>query len=50
MEITLTNVQPNVSVAAIAVPDAVRTATAPPERAVSQKLADGVWLVAGRHS
>ena len=47
MEITLTSVQPNVSVAAMAVPDAVRTATAPPVRAESQKLADGVWLVAG---
>jgi len=47
MEITLTNVQPNVSVAAIAVPDAVRTATAPPVRAESQKLADGIWLIAG---
>ena len=47
MEITLTSVQPNVSVAAAAVPDAVRTATAPAVRAESQKLADGIWLVAG---
>jgi glyoxylase-like metal-dependent hydrolase (beta-lactamase superfamily II) len=47
MEITLSNVQPNVSVPAMAAPDAVRTATAPPVRAESQKLADGVWLVAG---
>src|SRR6266704_3370275 len=47
MEITLTNVQPNVSVPAITVPDAVQKATAPPVRAESQKLADGVWLIAG---
>jgi len=47
MEITVTNVQPNVAVAPIPVPDAVRTATAPPVRAASQKLADGIWLVGG---
>jgi glyoxylase-like metal-dependent hydrolase (beta-lactamase superfamily II) len=47
MEITVTNVQPNVSVPAIAVPDAVKRATAPPERAEPQKLADGIWLIAG---
>lgn len=47
MEITVTNVQPNVSVPAMTVPDAVRTATVAPVRADSQKLADGVWLVAG---
>src|SRR5438094_499877 len=47
MEITVNNVQPNVSVAAMAVPDAVQKATAPRERVESQKLADGVWFVAG---
>jgi len=47
MEITVTNVQPNVSVAAITVPDAVQKATAPPVRAASQKLADGVWFIGG---
>jgi glyoxylase-like metal-dependent hydrolase (beta-lactamase superfamily II) len=47
MEITLTNVQPNVAVPAMTVPDAVRTAAAPAVRAESQKLADGVWLIAG---
>src|SRR5436853_634446 len=47
MEITLTNVQPNVAVPAITVPDAIQKATAPPVRAESQKLADGVWLIAG---
>jgi glyoxylase-like metal-dependent hydrolase (beta-lactamase superfamily II) len=47
MEITLTSVQPNVSVQAIAVPDAVQKATVPPVRADSQKLADGVWLIGG---
>ena len=29
------------------VPDAVRTAVAPPVRVESQKLADGVWLLGG---
>jgi glyoxylase-like metal-dependent hydrolase (beta-lactamase superfamily II) len=47
MEITLTNVQPNVSVAAMTVPAEVQKATAPPVRAESQKLADGIWLIAG---
>ena len=47
MEITVTGVQPNVAVTPIPVPDAVRTATAPPVRAESQRLADGIWLVAG---
>jgi glyoxylase-like metal-dependent hydrolase (beta-lactamase superfamily II) len=47
MEITLTNVQPNIAVPAMPVPAEVQKATAPPVRAESQKLADGVWLVAG---
>jgi len=47
MEIMLSNVQPNVSVAAMPVPAEVQKATAPPVRAESQKLADGIWLIAG---
>lgn len=47
MEITLSNVQPDVTVAALPVPPEVQSATAPPVRAESQKLADGVWLIAG---
>jgi len=47
MEIKVANVQPNVSVAALTVPDNVRQATAQPVRVESQKLAEGVWLVAG---
>ncbi len=47
MEITVNNVQPNVSVAAMNVPDAVQKAAAPRERVESQKLADGVWFVGG---
>jgi glyoxylase-like metal-dependent hydrolase (beta-lactamase superfamily II) len=47
MEITVTNVQPNVSVPAMTVPDAVQRAAAPQVRVDSQKLADGVWLIAG---
>jgi glyoxylase-like metal-dependent hydrolase (beta-lactamase superfamily II) len=31
----------------ISVPDAVKTATAPPIKVQSQKLADGIWFVAG---
>ena len=45
MEIKLTNVQPNVTIAPVAVPDAVRQATVPPVKVESTKLADGVWLV-----
>ncbi len=47
MEIKMPNVQANVSVAPVAIPDAVRQATIPPVRVESQKLADGVWLVGG---
>lgn len=47
MEITLSNVQPNLAVPAVTVPAEVQKATAPPVRAESQKLADGVWLIAG---
>ena len=47
MEIKLTNVQPNVSVAPVALPDAVRQATVAPVKVESTKLADGVWLVGG---
>jgi glyoxylase-like metal-dependent hydrolase (beta-lactamase superfamily II) len=47
MEIKLTNVQPNVSLAPLAVPDAVRQATVAPVRAESTRLADGVWLIGG---
>lgn len=47
MQITVTNVQPNVTVAAITVPDNVRQATIQPVRVESQKMADGVWYVGG---
>src|SRR5437899_9927428 len=47
MEITVTNVQPNVNVPRITVPDTVQKAAAPRERAESQKLADGVWFIGG---
>src|SRR5262249_39211782 len=47
MEITLTTVSPNVTVPPAPVPDAVQKATPAPVRAESQKLADGVWLIAG---
>ena len=47
MEIKVTSVQSNVTVPAISVPDAVRSATAPVERVQSQKLADGVWFIGG---
>jgi glyoxylase-like metal-dependent hydrolase (beta-lactamase superfamily II) len=46
MEIRVTNVQANVTVPALAVPDAVR-APAPPVRVESRKLADGVWFLGG---
>jgi glyoxylase-like metal-dependent hydrolase (beta-lactamase superfamily II) len=47
MEIHVANVQPNVSMPAMTVPDAVRQATPAPVRVEVQKLADGIWLMAG---
>lgn len=44
---SITNVVPNVSNAALTVPDEVRKATVPPVRVESQKLADGVWYLGG---
>src|SRR5215510_2704156 len=46
-EYRVTSVKPNVPVATMPVPDAVRTAVTPPARVESQKLADGVWLLGG---
>jgi len=47
-QLTVKNVQANVSVPAITVPDNVRQAPAPAgTKAESQKLADGVWYVGG---
>ena len=47
MEIRVTSVQPNVTVAALAVPDNVRQASVAPLRVESQKLADGIWFLGG---
>jgi glyoxylase-like metal-dependent hydrolase (beta-lactamase superfamily II) len=47
MEIRVTDVRANASVPAIAVPDNVRQAAAPPVRAEAQRLADGVWRIEG---
>lgn len=47
LQINVASVQPNVSAAALPVPDAVRQATIPPVRVESQKLADGIWLISG---
>jgi len=46
-EYKVTDVKTNVPVTAMPVPEVVRTATAPPVRVDSQKLADGVWLLGG---
>jgi glyoxylase-like metal-dependent hydrolase (beta-lactamase superfamily II) len=46
-EVKVTDVKANVSAPAMPVPDAVRQASVPPIRVESQKLADGVWLLAG---
>jgi glyoxylase-like metal-dependent hydrolase (beta-lactamase superfamily II) len=45
--ITMNNVQPNVCGDAITVPEAVQKATIPPVRVEAQKLADGVYYLAG---
>ena len=48
MEVDVANAQINPAVAALTIPDAVRQVTAPPPvRTESQKLANGVWLIAG---
>jgi metallo-beta-lactamase superfamily protein len=46
-EYRITSVQPNAPVSTMPVPEAVRTAKAPPVRVDGQKLADGVWLLGG---
>ena len=46
-EYTVTDVKANVAVTRMPVPDEVRTATAPPVRVQTQKLADGLWLLGG---
>ena len=45
--LNLSNVQVNVSDAALAVPATVRQATVPPVRVESQEVADGVWHLTG---
>jgi glyoxylase-like metal-dependent hydrolase (beta-lactamase superfamily II) len=46
-ELKISSVKTNVAVPMMPVPDAVRTATAPPVRVESQKLANGVWAIGG---
>jgi hypothetical protein len=46
-ELNITSVKGNVAVPTMPVPDVVRQSTAPPVKVESQKLADGVWLLAG---
>jgi glyoxylase-like metal-dependent hydrolase (beta-lactamase superfamily II) len=47
LEVRVTGVQPNVTAAALNVPDNVRQATIPAVRAESQRLGEGVWLIGG---
>lgn len=47
LDLTVTNVQPNVPNASLQAPDAVRNATLPPVQVASQKLAEGVWFLGG---
>ena len=47
MEIRVASAQPNVAAAAATVPDNVRQASVAPVRVESQKLSNGVWLMAG---
>src|ERR1700722_12559650 len=46
-EYNVTSVQANASVSTLPVPDAVRSAAAPPVKVESQKLGDGLWLLGG---
>ena len=45
--LTVSSVQMNGNAAVPAVPEAVRTATVPPVRVESQKIANGVWYIGG---
>ena len=47
LDLTVTNAQANAQNASLQAPDSVRTATVPPVRVVSQKIADGVWFLGG---
>jgi hypothetical protein len=47
LDLTVTDAKSNVASAALEVPDAVRSATPPPVRVVSTKVADGVWFLGG---
>jgi glyoxylase-like metal-dependent hydrolase (beta-lactamase superfamily II) len=47
LDLTVSNAQANVSNAALQVPDTVQQAQLPPVRVTSQKIADGVWFLAG---
>jgi glyoxylase-like metal-dependent hydrolase (beta-lactamase superfamily II) len=46
LELTVNSVNPNPGLN-LTVPDAVKTAAAPPIKVQSQKLGDGIWFVAG---
>ena len=46
LELTVSSVNPNPGLN-ISVPDAVKTAAAPPVKVQSQKMGDGIWFVAG---
>jgi glyoxylase-like metal-dependent hydrolase (beta-lactamase superfamily II) len=46
LELTVTSVKANPSLS-VAVPDAVKTAAAPPMKVETQKLGDGIWFVGG---
>ena len=46
LELAVSSVKPNPGLS-VSVPDAVKTAAAPPIRVQSQKLGDGIWFVAG---
>ncbi len=46
-DLNVTDAKGNAELAALQVPDAVRSFTPPPVRVVSQKLADGVWFLGG---
>src|SRR3984893_4850150 len=46
-DLNVTDAKGNAELAALQVPDSVRSFTPPPVRVVSQKLADGVWFLGG---
>ena len=50
LDLFVTSAEANVEGAALKVPDAVLSATIPPEKVTPEKIGDGLWLIHGGHN